>query len=78
VFPFHGHVESGVEYVSPEEDLDLNGEKLEDFVNCFYEKHIVELGYHLEHFTKVPYISAGDTTKEYYVLSNFIFVLSVR
>lgn len=77
--PFEAFVEDGTGQREPEEklldgmDSDLSWEESAQLlVDQVFEK----LGFHVECFTRLPYISQGDLAYPYYVLDGSVFVLS--
>lgn len=83
VLPWCPFVESGNKQLQPSEKLDMegasckNGASFEVSLQRLVEKTILPLGFTLERWTRLPYISQGDTKSPYYVLSDAVLVLKV-
>ena len=83
VLPWCPFVESGNKQLPPTEKLDMDGASCKDrasfelSMQVLLESTILPLGYRLEKWTRLPYISQGDTKSPYYVLSDAVFVLSL-
>ncbi|KAF2076603.1 hypothetical protein CYY_002089 [Polysphondylium violaceum] len=75
VYPFNPYVEFGGIENEPLEDLNINNKTCEEFINSFYQI-FQSIGYHLNCFTKAPYISEGDGTYQNYVLTDIVFILT--
>jgi hypothetical protein len=78
VFPFSPYVESGTTVLNPEEMIDLklgSRPSWEDSVNAFKERVLDHVGLTVRAVTKVPYISEGDYKKDWYTITDAIFVL---
>jgi len=81
VFPFEPYVESGTETLEPEETIELGLRHLkrpswEASVSAFYSRVLSPLGYEVRALAKLPYISEGDYNRDYYLLTDAVFVLS--
>ncbi|GAM19697.1 hypothetical protein SAMD00019534_028720, partial [Acytostelium subglobosum LB1] len=77
VFPFKPYVEFGGEDNKPFEKLDVNNKSCEEYIDSFITKVFNPLGFHVESFTRAPYISEGDKYYDNYVLTDTLFVLSI-
>jgi hypothetical protein len=81
VFPFSPYVEHGTEFFRPSEEISLGlGKKAswEDSVNAFKRWVLDIVGFKVLSITKVPYVSEGDYEKDWYTITDAIFVLSSK
>jgi hypothetical protein len=79
VFPFSPYVEDGTGTREPEEKIDLklgHRPSWEASVNAFKERVLDNVGLTIRAVSKVPYVSEGDYNKDWYTITDAIFVLS--
>ena len=72
VLPFRPYVES-VPSHKPSERMTITGERFEDQVETAV-RVFEEEGFHLESWSRVPYLCEGDLNKPLYHLNNGLFV----
>ncbi|KAL0484479.1 METTL9 [Acrasis kona] len=79
VFPFRPYVEDGIDNVDPEEKIIL-GKNLpwEMSVNLFAEKVLGKIGFKVLTVSKSPYVSEGDYEKDFYCITDAVFVVEVK
>mmetsp|Transcript_8161 Transcript_8161/g.10330 ORF Transcript_8161/g.10330 Transcript_8161/m.10330 type:complete len:294 (+) Transcript_8161:164-1045(+) len=81
VLPWCAFVESGNKQMQPTEKLDMGNATckgratFEASFERIVEKNILPLGYELESWTRLPYISKGDVNSPYYTLSDAVLIL---
>lgn len=75
VLPFAPFVEQGARKRRPSEKLEIRGSSWEEGVTTLWKNVIEPLGFQPVALTRVPYLSEGDLTKEYYMLDNVVLVL---
>jgi len=74
VLPFKPYVESTTDH-KPSEIFNINGETFKDQIETAVEV-FRKLGFHLERWSRVPYLCEGDLNKPLYHLNNGLFLLS--
>lgn len=83
VLPWCPHVVSGSQVLPPTENLDMDevacksGATFELSLQRLLETTILPLGYRLQSWTRLPYISQGNRKSPYLVLSDAVLVLRV-
>ena len=81
VLPWCPFVEKGKRQHVPAEKLNMKGglckagDSFEDAVRIMVENVFEPLGFEVETWSKLPYISEGDAVKDFYVLEDALFVL---
>ena len=83
VLPFCPYVASGSQILPPSEKLDMDdapckGTSFELSAQRLLENTIFPLGYKLERWTRLPYISQGNRRSPYVVLNDAVFILSLE
>lgn len=63
---------------SPEEKLLIQGQTFEEQVQFFIEKVFEPAGFHVEKFSRLPYLCEGDLHQSFYVLDDAVFVLKPK
>ena len=53
----------------------MTGETFEEQLSTLVQDVLVPVGFEVERFTKLPYLSEGDLYHSYYVLYDAVFVL---
>jgi len=76
VLPFKPFVELGPLQGSPIQRLPLDAMSWEESVNQLVYRVLSPAGFRVDCLSRVPYISAGDTTCSFYLLSNAVLVLT--
>lgn len=74
VLPFSSYVETASDH-HPNQHLHVSGEKFEEQLSSLVRDVLVPVGFEVERFTKLPYLSEGDLYHSYYVLYDAVFVL---
>ncbi|XP_065339788.1 protein-L-histidine N-pros-methyltransferase [Cloeon dipterum] len=74
VLPFQPYVEANSPDHSPEESLNINGERIEDQINSTVLV-LQSAGFEIERWTRLPYLCEGDLGQSYYWLDDVVFVL---
>jgi len=59
----------------PKQHLHVSGETFEEQLTSLVRDVLVPVGFEVERFTKLPYLSEGDIYHSYYVLYDAVFVL---
>mmetsp|Transcript_7557 Transcript_7557/g.12190 ORF Transcript_7557/g.12190 Transcript_7557/m.12190 type:complete len:293 (-) Transcript_7557:59-937(-) len=83
VLPWCPFVESGTEQLKPSEELSMSGyccrdrASFEKSLEGLIQSTLVPLGLQVLSVSRVPYISSGDQSRPYYVLSDAILVCKV-
>lgn len=85
VLPWCPFVENGTRKDPPKEQMSMSGAccldkpTFETAAGIFAERALVECGFQVERWTRVPYLCEGNTnTHEYFKLDNAVFVLKVN
>ena len=78
VLPFRPSVEVGSRWVAPSQRLSVKGSSAHQHARSFAEDVFEPLGMKVEAMSRAPYLCEGDVTQPYYLLHDYIFVLSVR
>ena len=69
---------SGSSIVKPSERIELRGESWEEQASSLINDVLYPAGFIVETFTRLPYLCEGDIYRDYYVLSDAVFVLRPR
>lgn len=75
VLPFNHCVESGSKIVKPTEKIPISGKTWEEQATSLINDVFTPAGFILESFTRLPYLCEGDMYRDFYVLSDAVFVL---
>jgi len=59
----------------PKQHLHVSGETFEGQLSSLVQDVLVPVGFEVERFTKLPYLSEGDLYHSYYVLYDAVLVL---
>jgi len=59
----------------PKQHLHVSGKTFEEQVSSLVRDVLIPVGFEVERFTKLPYLSEGDLYHSYYVLYDVVFVL---
>ncbi|XP_028392518.1 methyltransferase-like protein 9 [Dendronephthya gigantea] len=78
VLPFSPCVESGSRILKPTEKIPLRGKHWEEQAESFIKDVFIPAGFLVESFSKLPYLCEGDMYRDFYVLSDVVFVLRPR
>ncbi len=73
-FPYAPHVHVGASTVDPDELLPCTGASWTSDLVALVERVLEPRGLEVERFTRAPYVSAGDSSVERYVLDSAIVV----
>ncbi|UJR20955.1 hypothetical protein I4U23_024062 [Adineta vaga] len=76
VLPFKPYFEYSNNH-RPTESLQIEGDLPEEQINSFLSNVIQPLGFHLEKFTRLPYLCEGDIERSYYFLFDYVFVFAI-
>jgi len=60
---------------NPNQHLHVSGKTFEEQLSSLVRDVLVPVGFEVERFTKLPYLSEGDLSHSYYVLYDAVFVL---
>lgn len=74
VLPFSSYVETASDHC-PNQHLHVSGETFEQQLSSLVRDVLAPVGFEVERFTKLPYLSEGDLYHSYYVLYDAVFVL---
>ncbi|XP_077594855.1 protein-L-histidine N-pros-methyltransferase isoform X2 [Stigmatopora nigra] len=78
VLPFEPYVEvGGGEWLRPQEHLIVHGKTWEEQATVLSQQVFKKAGFEVETLTRLPYLCEGDLYKDYYVLTDVVFVLKV-
>jgi hypothetical protein len=77
VLPFRPSVETGSTWAPPTEKLNVKGATAHQHCKSFATDVFEPLGMKVEAISRAPYLCEGDITQPYYLLHDYIFVLSV-
>ena len=66
---------TGSRKTKPSEKLEIYGNTWEEGVTTLWKNVIAPLGFQLVALTRLPYLSEGDQSKDYYMLDNAVLVL---
>jgi hypothetical protein len=69
---------AGSRIVKPTESIALKGKLWEEQVSSFIKDVFIPAGFLVESFSKLPYLCEGDIYRDFYVLSDAVFVLRPR
>eukprot|EP01100_Stratorugosa_tubuloviscum_P014846 TRINITY_DN8177_c0_g1_i1.p1 TRINITY_DN8177_c0_g1~~TRINITY_DN8177_c0_g1_i1.p1 ORF type:complete len:317 (+),score=136.80 TRINITY_DN8177_c0_g1_i1:79-1029(+) len=75
VLPLKAYWENGTQKLQPQEQIKLSNLTFEEAVNSFVNNILEPNGFRVRFFSKVPYLSEGDSNADYYILPNAIFLL---
>lgn len=75
VLPFAPFVEQGARKVQPSETLEIQGDSWEEGVATLWKNVLAPLSFQPVALARLPYISEGDLSKDYYILDNAVLVL---
>ncbi|XP_046842427.1 protein-L-histidine N-pros-methyltransferase-like [Xenia sp. Carnegie-2017] len=75
VLPFKPCVESGTKIIKPSERIPVKGKHWEEQLQSFIYDVFIPAGFIVEAVSRLPYLCEGDMHKDFYVLSDAIFVL---
>ncbi|KAL5466722.1 hypothetical protein EMCRGX_G030870 [Ephydatia muelleri] len=75
VLPFAPFVEQGTRKTKPSERLEISSGSWEEGVTALWKNVVAPLGFQPVALTRLPYLSEGDLTKEYYMLDNAVLIL---
>ncbi|KAJ8896962.1 hypothetical protein PR048_002308 [Dryococelus australis] len=78
VLPFNPYVETGVVDHRPTELLPIRGEYFEEQVMSFISDVLEKNGFHVERWSRVPYLCEGDLNQAFYWLDDAVFILSSK
>jgi hypothetical protein len=70
-------VETGSTWAPPAEKLNVKGATAHHHCKSFAKDVFEPLGMKVEAISRAPYLCEGDVTQPYYLLHDYIFVLSV-
>jgi SAM-dependent methyltransferase len=78
--PLDPSVEEGTRWVDPLERILPRGQNPRDFesASCALANMLLEEGFDIESFSRLPYLSQGDSVRPFYVLDCSLWVLSAR
>jgi len=77
VLPFRPSVEVGSKWVAPSQRLPVTGSTAHQHAKSFAKDVFEPLGMKVEAISRAPYLCEGDITQPYYLLHDYIYVLSV-
>ena len=69
---------SGSRITKPSERIVLKGKLWEEQVASFINDVFIPAGFVVESFSKLPYLCEGDMYRDFYVISDAVFVLRPR
>jgi len=78
VLPFRPSVETGSRWVAPSQKLSVKGSSAHQHARSFAKDVFEPLGMKVEAMSRAPYLCEGDVTQPYYLLHDYIYVLSVH
>lgn len=68
----------GSRKIKPSERINVQGYRWEQQASSFIKDVFIPAGFVVESFTKLPYLCEGDLYRNFYVLTDAVFVLRLR